>query len=216
MNERDERGRRLVARARGVTLRARGVNLIERLDLAVAAGTIHALVGRNGSGKSTLLRAFLGETDFTGELGCIDPIGYVPQQFEPDATVALTVGEFLALTRQRSPLFLGRSASRARVARALDRVGLRHLEQRPLCELSGGERRRVLLGHAFEPEPPLLLLDEPTEGLDAAARERFVELLRAARAAGSGALLVTHDRALVAACADEVTDLDALDAKGAA
>ncbi len=177
------------------------------LDLDVAAGTIHALIGPNGAGKSTFLRALCGEIDFTGTLQRSASFGFVPQHFTPDPTLALTVGEFLALSRQRRPLLLGRGPSRARVAEALALVDLAALEQRPLAQLSGGELRRVLLAHACEPRPALLLLDEPTEGLDAAARARCEELLRAARARGAGVLLVSHDREVVARLADEVTEL---------
>jgi len=198
-----------VARLRDVTLRAGRGLLVERLGLVVAAGSVHALVGRNGAGKSTLLRALLGDAPHEGTIERVDPVGYVPQRFAPDPTVALTVGELLALTRQRRALLLGRAPSRARVRAALELVDLVALEERPLAELSGGELRRVLIAHAFEPRPPLLLLDEPTEGLDRAAQLRFEELLRAARAGGAGILLVSHDRELVARVADAVTDLDA-------
>ncbi len=198
-----------VARLRDVTLRAGRGLLVERLGLAVAAGSVHALVGRNGAGKSTLIRALLGDVAFDGSIERADPVGYVPQRFAPDPTVALTVGELLALTRQKRALLLGRAPSRARVRAALELVGLAALEERPLAELSGGELRRVLIAHAFEPRPPLLLLDEPTEGLDRAARGRFEELLASARAGGAGVLLVSHDRDLVARVADAVTDLDA-------
>jgi ABC-type Mn2+/Zn2+ transport system ATPase subunit len=134
----------------------------------------------------------------------------VPQSFVPDRTLALTVGELLAAARQRLPVALATTAAaRARVAGALRLVGLDGFERRLLCELSGGELRRVLIGHAFEPRPALLLLDEPTEGLDAESAARFVDLLREARAAGAAALLVTHDRALVERVADDVTPMAA-------
>jgi len=197
-----------------VTVRAgSGPPLLQDFSLSVAAGTLHALVGRNGAGKTTLLRALLGEVEFTGSIR-IDrqrggSIGYVPQRLEFDRTLALTVGEFLAATRQRRPVCLGVSAAaRARVAAVLASVGLADAGQRPIAALSGGELRRVLLAHALEPRPELLLLDEATEGLDRAALARFEELVKTARAAGTTILLVSHDAALVARLADAVTSLD--------
>ncbi|MBL8841283.1 MAG: ATP-binding cassette domain-containing protein [Planctomycetes bacterium] len=197
----------LALRAEGVVPIGRAAAGARPLDLAVAAGSLHALVGGNGTGKSSFLRAVCGELPFRGTIERCEQFGVVPQHFAPDPTLALTVGEFLALSRQRRPLLFGRGASRARVVRALALVDLAALEERPLAELSGGELRRLLLAHACEPEPPLLLLDEPTEGLDAAARERCAELLQAARARGAGVLLVSHDRELVARVADAVTEL---------
>jgi zinc transport system ATP-binding protein len=191
--------------------------LLDRFSLDLPAATIHALVGRNGSGKTTLLRALLGEVEFRGSIRLrwrgSGRIGYVPQRFEPDRTVALTVAEFLAAGRQRRPVCLGVSeAARARVAAALELVGLVGFGRRPLAELSGGELRRVLLAHALEPRPELLLLDEATEGFDAGALERFETALRAARAQGTAALLVSHDLSLVRRLADSTTSLDGAEA----
>lgn len=181
------------------------------VTLSIPPGRVHALVGRNGSGKTTLLRAILGEVEFAGSIRRRGgALGYVPQSFAPDRTLALTVGELLAAARQRLPVALATTAAaRARVAGALRLVGLDGFERRLLCELSGGELRRVLIGHAFEPRPALLLLDEPTEGLDEESAARFLELLRDARATGAAALLVTHDSALVERIADDVTPMAA-------
>jgi len=194
----------------GVTVRAAGVPRLERCSLTLVAGKVHALVGPNGAGKTTLLRALLGEVEFTGSIRRQGvAIGYVPQRLPVDRTVALTVEEFLALSRQRRPVCLGVArATRARIAALLERAGLSALAKRPIAELSGGEFRRVLLAHALDPRPGLLLLDEPTEGFDRDAHARFESAVREARAAGTGVLLVTHDRALVELLADEVTSLD--------
>ena len=187
---------------------------LEDVSLRVEPGTIHALVGPNGAGKSTLIAAVLGQLPYQG-LALLHPrrdgrIGYVPQRFEGDASLPLTVAEFLALSRQRWPLCLGIArAARQQGEALLERVGLASFGARLLAELSGGELRRVLLANALDPMPELLLLDEPAAGLDVASQERMEALLRAARKDhGTGVLLVVHDLEQARRLADMVTVLD--------
>jgi zinc transport system ATP-binding protein len=188
--------------------------LLDDVTLRVRRGSIHVLVGPNGAGKSTLLSAVLGQIPFEGRIVVnwtgAATIGYVPQSFAVDPTLPVTVGDFLALTRQRRPVCLGLTrASRVIIARLLDRVGLRGLEQRPLAVLSGGELRRVLLAHALDPEPELLLLDEPTAGLDESAVGILDEILLGAKRTGrTTVLMVSHDLEQVRRVADRVTLLD--------
>ncbi len=139
-------------------------------------------MGANGAGKSTLLSAILGQIAFDGRIAMNwtgpGTIGYVPQTFAVDPTLPVTVADFLALTRQRLPVCFGITrVTRIAIARLLGRVGLPGLEDRPLAVLSGGELRRVLLAHALDPEPELLILDEPTAGLDDAAMGILNEIL---------------------------------------
>ena len=136
-------------------------------------------------------------------------IGFVPQTFTVDRTLPVTVADFLALTRQRRPVCLGLGgAARRRVAALLERVGLGGAAGKPLSVLSGGELRRVLLAHAIDPLPELLLLDEPASGLDEAAAGRLEELLgELRRDAGVTVLMVSHDRAQARRLADRVTVL---------
>jgi zinc transport system ATP-binding protein len=198
---------------RGLSVRRGGEALLERVDLTVERGTLHALVGPNGAGKSTLLAAILGQTAFAGRIAAHwrgdGRIGLVPQSFAVDRTLPVTVTDFLALTRQRRPVCLGIAAATGRrVAALLARVGLAGAELKPLSVLSGGELRRVLLAHALDPLPELLLLDEPASGLDEEAAQRFERLLVAAcRDDGVTVLMVSHDLAQVRRIADRVTIL---------
>jgi zinc transport system ATP-binding protein len=188
--------------------------LLDGVTMRVQRGSIHVLVGPNGAGKSTLISAILGQIPFDGRIAMnwmgTGTIGYVPQSFAVDPTLPVTVADFLALTRQRRPVCFGLTgAVRVSIARLLDRVGLRGLESRPLAVLSGGELRRVLLAHALDPEPELLLLDEPTAGLDESAVQILDELLLAAKATGrTTVFMVSHDLEQVRRLADRVTVLD--------
>ncbi len=188
--------------------------IVDEVSLQVARHQLHVIVGPNGAGKSTLLSAVLGLIPFSGRILLhwqgSGAIGYVPQSFAVDPTLPVTVGDFLALTRQRRPICLGLTrATRRAVAVLLERVGLPDIARRPLSVLSGGELRRVLLAHALDPEPELLVLDEPTTGLDAASA-RWLEgaLATISRSGRTTVLMVSHDVEHVRRIADRVTVLD--------
>jgi zinc transport system ATP-binding protein len=198
----------------GLAVRRHREALLDDVRLHVRRGSIHVIVGPNGAGKSTLLSAVLGQIPFEGRIAMnwtgAGTIGYVPQSFAVDPTLPVTVADFLALTRQRRPVCLGLTPSaRIAIARLLDRVGLSGLERRPLAVLSGGELRRVLLAHALDPEPELLLLDEPTAGLDEAAVQILDGILLASKRTGhTTVLMASHDLEQVRRVADRVTVLD--------
>ena len=188
--------------------------LLADVSLRVRRGSVHVVMGPNGAGKSTLLSAILGLIAFDGRIAmnwvAAGRIGYVPQSFAVDPTLPVTVADFLALTRQRRPVCLGVTRSaRVAIARLLDRVGLPGLGDRPLAVLSGGELRRVLLAHALDPEPELLILDEPTAGLDDSAVRILDDILLTSKHSGrTTVLMVSHDAEQVRRVADRVTVLD--------
>ncbi len=191
-----------------------GEALLDDVSLTIARHHLHVIVGPNGAGKTTLLSAILGQMAFTGRIllnwTASGAIGFVPQAFAVDPTLPVTVQDFLALTRQRRPICLGiTSRTRQTVERLLDRVGLPGLARRPLAVLSGGELRRVLLAHALDPEPELLLLDEPTAGLDEASAGWLEETLQSIRhSRKTTVLMVSHDLDQVRRLADRVSVLD--------
>ena len=198
----------------GLTLRPAREALLANFSLGVERGTLHALVGPNGAGKTTLLSAILGLVPFEGRIIAHwtgrGRIAYVPQQFQVDRTLPVTVADFLALTRQRRPVCLGVAGdTRKRIALLLERVGLSGFGDRPLSALSGGELRRVLLANALDPLPELLILDEPASGLDETRRalaRRHARVLKG----DMTVLMVSHDSEQVRRLADCVTVLRAL------
>ena len=197
-----------------LTVVREGRPAVAGVTMSVASRSVHLLVGPNGAGKSTLLAALLGLVDFSGSIRFHwrgdGRIGYVPQAFAIDPTLPLTVGEFLALTRQRRPVSLGISrALSAHLADLLERVGLAGFLKRQLGGLSGGELQKVLLANAIDPAPELLLLDEPSSGLDEIAVRQLEELVVALkRDSRTSVLMVSHDLGQARRIADHVTLLE--------
>lgn len=186
----------------------------------VEAGSFAALIGPNGSGKTTLLRILLGLLrPETGEARIFGeapgrhgtPVGYVPQRASIPAGFPLTVREVVVMGRYGRIGWLRRpgSTDREEAERALDRVGLAHLAGRSFSELSGGQQQRALIARSLAADPALLLLDEPTAGLDPAARAGFYHLLcELQRRTGLTVLTASHDIEVVAEHADAVILLD--------
>jgi len=188
------------------------------VSLAVGAGELVALLGRNGSGKTTLLKCIVGllrpkrgEIALAGEslvgqetADICRSIGYLPQ--EPDALLfADTVAGEIAVTLRNHGLTEDPPIAPANLLARLD------LSDQAACyprDLSVGQRQRVALGAVTVTRPRLLLLDEPTRGLDYPAKRDLVRLLREWQAEGAGVLLVTHDVELVAQAADRVVVLE--------
>jgi zinc transport system ATP-binding protein len=199
-----------------LTLRPAREALLSDFSLSIQRGTLHALVGPNGAGKTTLLAAILGLVPFDGRITArwmgTGRIAYVPQHFQVDRTLPVTVADFLALTRQRRPVCLGvAKQTRKRISLLLDRVGLGGFDDRPLSVLSGGELRRVLLANALDPLPELLILDEPASGLDETA-VRWLDTTLQSLKREMTTLMVSHDSEQVRRIADRVTHLRATDA----
>lgn len=193
-----------------------GNPILRGVTAGIGRGNITALIGLNGSGKTTLLRALVNEYPHTGtiQFHCghdhskpyPEAIGYVPQRLTLDARLPLTVIDFLALTLSRRPLFFGVSKwTREKALRMLDGVGVPEVLNRPLDGLSGGQLQRVLLALALEPQPELLLLDEPAAGIDFKDQKKFYELIAGInRDTGVTVLLVSHDLNMVQTYAHDV------------
>jgi ABC-2 type transport system ATP-binding protein len=185
---------------------------LDGVDLAVEAGSLYALLGPNGAGKSTLVGAVTGRVRLdagTVRLGGGDPardaavrrrLGLVPQEIALHGE--LTVRENLELLGRWAGL--PRRAARDAADEALGWIGLRDRAGDFAGRLSGGQQRRVNLAAGALHRPDVLLLDEPTAGVDPRAREDVHALLRDLRRRGTAILLATHDLDQAAELADRI------------
>lgn len=177
--------------------------VLSDISLTLQPGRILTLLGPNGAGKSTLVRVVLGLLPVSG--GTVERdrdlrIGYVPQKLHIDATLPLSVERFMRL---RS------GVRKADVLPALKRVQAGHLLNSPLQKLSGGETQRVLLARALLNQPQLLVLDEPTQGVDVNGQVALYDLINQLRnELNCAVLMVSHDLHLVMAKTDDVLCLN--------
>ena len=184
-----------------------GAPVLEDVDLAIAPGELVAIAGPNGGGKTTLIRLALGleRPDRGRALLFGEPaqrssrrreLGYLAQRAQLGADAPATVREVVAAGRLvRGGLFGPlRPAHRQAVEEAIERVGLGAVAHRPLAQLSGGQQQRAFIAKALAGEPSLLVLDEPTTGVDVAAQEALAALLdRLNRELGVTILYVSHE-----------------------
>jgi len=177
--------------------------VLRDVSLTVDPGEVVTIVGPNGSGKTTLLRAIVGAASATaGRIGTAPGLvlGYVPQRLHIDPTLPITVERFLALPG---------GASRADKKSALARAGVPELAKRQMSQLSGGQLQRVLLARALVAKPRLLLLDEPTAGLDQPGSAAFYRLIDDVRRdTGCAVLMISHELHVVMAASDRVICLN--------
>lgn len=174
------------------------------IDVTVPRGVLAAVIGPNGAGKTTLIKAILGLVrPISGEIYVwgkpFSPhsgsVAYVPQRSSVDwdfPTTALDVvlmGTYGRLGWFRRP---GRR-ERQEALNALERVGMRELAHRQIGQLSGGQQQRIFLARALVQQAPLILLDEPFQGVDAVTEQTIVTLLRQLRDHGHTVLVVHHD-----------------------
>jgi iron complex transport system ATP-binding protein len=191
--------------------------VLDAISLTIAPGEVVALLGPNGAGKTTLLRGALGlaNVEFgTVRLGDSDPAllsareralraAYLPQR--PQAVWPLSVERLVALGRYAygaAPDRLG-PRDQSAVDAAINACGLATLRTRRMDEISGGEKMRAHLARALAQQAPLLVLDEPTAGLDPAQALGAADIMRGHAAAGA-VLFTTHDISLAARAADRV------------
>jgi ABC-type Mn2+/Zn2+ transport system ATPase subunit len=188
--------------------------VLRDVHLEVRRGRFTALLGANGSGKSTLIKTILGilpplvgQVDLRGAAGGRPVLGYVPQREAFDPIFPVSCFEMVlmgACGRVRPGRFFNQGEKNW-ARRCLEETGCGGLAGQRFSELSGGQKQRVLIARALMTCPEFLLLDEPTAGIDTAATQGVVELLkRLHQQQNLTILLVNHDLAIVAQCAQDI------------
>ncbi len=202
-----------LVRLERVTCAYRGEPVLVNVDLAVEAGAFIGVVGPSGSGKTTLLRAITrtvkpiaGRVVYpTGSVS----IGYVPQVETVNWFFPVTVQEAVLMARIDDRRLPWPSREEVRdVGEVLDRLGLGGVAKRHIRELSGGQQQRVFIARALLRRPRLILLDEPTSGVDVRTRHDVVHLLHELHHDGLAILVTTHDLNGIAAHLPELVCLN--------
>jgi ABC-type Mn2+/Zn2+ transport system ATPase subunit len=179
-----------------VTCRYGAETVLRDVDLDVRAGTFTGVVGPSGSGKTTLLRVLLGTVKPVH--GSVErakgvAVSYVPQLETVNWNFPVTVEECVLMSRTGRVLPWPSRGERREVAAVLDRLGISGLAKRHIRQLSGGQQQRMFIARALLRQPALLLMDEPTSGVDVATRHEILHLLGELNEAGLGIVLTTHD-----------------------
>ena len=202
-----------------LSIEINGKKIIDDISFWIPKGEFVCLCGPNGAGKSTLLKAIMGlipvskGTIRVGGEGVASghhKIGYVPQRksFDRDFP-ARAIDLIVAALRGKWPVRI-RPDERERAYKVLDKIGGARLIDKPLAGLSGGETQRVFLARALITDPSLIVLDEPTAGVDARGRAELLELLMSlSRSDELAAILVTHNLAAVAQTAERIVYIEA-------
>ena len=201
-----------------VTVRySNGHTAIRDVSFTLQGGTTCALVGVNGSGKSTLFKSLMGQIKpKSGSIRlCGLPVpqalkrnlvAYVPQSEEVDWQFPVSVYDVVMQGRYGYLNFLRlpKVEDKRKVQEAMERVGIAHLAQRQIGELSGGQKKRVFLARALAQQSKIILLDEPFTGVDVKTEDAIVDLLGQLREQGHLILVSTHNLGMVPDFCDQV------------
>ncbi|MDP8987996.1 MAG: metal ABC transporter ATP-binding protein [Actinomycetota bacterium] len=186
-----------LARLAGVGCTYGGAPVLADVDLTVTARQFSGIVGPSGSGKTTLLRVLLGSVAPTAGTVWRRPglrVGYVPQVEAVDWSFPVTVSQCVLMARTHGRVLPWRSRSEdAEVGDILGRLGIDDLASRHIRDLSGGQQQRVFIARALLGDPDLLLMDEPTSGVDVRTRHDVLHLLEDLHGGGLAIVLTTHD-----------------------
>jgi zinc transport system ATP-binding protein len=195
-----------VIESRGLSVQLAGRPVLRGLDLTVGAGDVVAVLGANGSGKSTLVKALLGlvplrrgSSSLFGrpldEFSDWRRVGFVPQRSTAVSGVPASVREVVASGRlaRRRPFLPARQADKHAVAAALDAVDMTDRAGDRVSQLSGGQQQRVLIARALAGQPDLLVMDEPTAGVDLTTQTALADLAATLVRRGTTIVLVAHE-----------------------
>ncbi len=177
-----------------------GREVLTAVDVAVSSRALTVIAGPNGAGKSTLLEVIAGTREpSSGERRVAGAVAFVPQRAAVPPALPVSVGDVVSVGAWgRLGLWRRMDASaRDAVDSALDRVDIAALSRHPFSSLSGGQQQRALLAQGLARHADVLLLDEPTTGLDAASSRRIRKVLREEADRGAAVVCVSHDPAVI-------------------
>ena len=209
-----ENGAETLIGLREVSIGYSGNPLVEHISLEIKRGDFFGLVGPNGAGKTTLLITMLG--NIPPVAGNVERapglrIGYVPQRTRVDTIFPLSAVEMVRTggmgpkADRRGWIKLLQSAPKNQAIAALDRVGMKFAASRPFRDLSGGQQQRVLIARALVRNPDLLVLDEPTAGMDIPSEHDLLDFVSRLNAEqGTSVIVVVHQISLVAGRANRI------------
>ncbi|MFP4499190.1 MAG: metal ABC transporter ATP-binding protein [Vulcanimicrobiota bacterium] len=198
----------IILKFENIKLGYSGEPVLPVVNLEVDQGDFLGIVGPNGAGKTTLLKALLNllqplEGNVTRNMNIT--CGYVPQKGELDEHFPLTARDIVTMARVPfSPLFGNDKKSKKIVQESLERLEITDLADRPFRELSGGQKQRTLIARALAAEPGILVLDEPTNGMDIKSEKAIMDILKNLNEKGMTIIMVTHLLNLVANYAKKV------------
>ncbi len=194
---------------------------LQDVSFEVEDGGFLGLIGPNGSGKTTLAKILCGILPFskgsvevlgakyTGMVGGSKSTAYVPQKVNLESYFPLTVFEAVSLGIRSVSLFNPPSPhAKAEVERTIQSLGLKAFTGKNIGELSGGQLQRVFLAKALVSEPKILILDEPTAGIDATNQTNLAQILLDLNAKGTTIILVSHDLSFLGVLAKQVICLN--------
>lgn len=190
---------RATAQLTGIRVAFDGRAALSGVDVEVPSGSMTAIVGPNGAGKSTVLEVLAGTRKHFGVRDVSGSVAFVPQRAVVPPGLPVSVRDVVSVgVWGRLGLFMRMNdKSRALIEQSMDRLDIRALARHPFGSLSGGQQQRTLLAQGLARGADLLLLDEPTTGLDSASGLRIRAVLRDEAARGVAVVCVSHDPAVI-------------------
>jgi zinc/manganese transport system ATP-binding protein len=191
-----------VVRLRAVRVDFGGRHAVRHVDLDVVPRDVAVLAGPNGAGKTTLLEVIAGtRPPSSGTRAATGAVAFVPQRTAVPDRLPVTVRDVVTVGAwgRSGPWRRLDADARAAVDEALERLGIAQLAKQPFATLSGGQRQRALLAQGLARRADLLLLDEPTTGLDGDSGDRIRAVLAAEAQRGAAVVCVSHDPAVIGA-----------------
>lgn len=194
-----------VINARDVRVTIDGNQILKGIDLEVNPGEFLGILGHNGSGKSTLIRALMGLQRFTGEVSLFgtpladfkerNRIGYLSQDINHTTGVPSSVMEVVLSGAVANHRWSGwpSKTERSHAHELIEAVGLSEHTRRPISDLSGGQRQRTHIARALVGRPELVVMDEPTVGVDAESLDVLAQILKDELDRGTAIVMVTHE-----------------------